>query len=97
MTYPDPAVETLLAEHFVAARIDCAAQRQVARAYQIFWNPTLVVLHHHGLRLREIVGYLPPRLLVPELLVNGRDFAVVRPRGTYEDLIGLDRLPDWLT
>ncbi len=36
------------------------------------------------------------RLLVPEVLVRGGDFAVVRPRGTYEELIGLDRLPDWL-
>jgi diaminopimelate decarboxylase len=36
------------------------------------------------------------RLLVPEVLVNGDDFAVVRPRQTYEELIGLDRLPAWL-
>jgi diaminopimelate decarboxylase len=37
------------------------------------------------------------RLLVPEVLVNGDRWEVVRPRPTYEDLIGLDRLPDWLT
>ena len=36
------------------------------------------------------------RLLVPEVLVRGGDFAVVRPRPSFEDLIGLDRLPDWL-
>jgi diaminopimelate decarboxylase len=36
------------------------------------------------------------RLLVPEILVRGRDVAVVRPRQTYEDLIGLDRVPAWL-
>ena len=36
------------------------------------------------------------RLLVPEVLVNGDAFAVVRPRTTFEDLIGLDRLPAWL-
>ncbi len=41
-------------------------------------------------------GTYNSRLLVPEVLVNGRDFAVVRPRQTYEDLIGLDRLPPWL-
>jgi diaminopimelate decarboxylase len=35
------------------------------------------------------------RLLVPEVLVNADQFAVVRPRTSYEDLIGLDRLPDW--
>jgi diaminopimelate decarboxylase len=36
------------------------------------------------------------RLLVPEVLVHGADHAVVRPRPTYEDLIGLDRMPGWL-
>jgi diaminopimelate decarboxylase len=36
------------------------------------------------------------RLLVPEVLVKGDAYAVVRPRQTYEELIGLDRLPDWL-
>ncbi len=41
-------------------------------------------------------GTYNSRLLVPEVLVHGDKFAVVRPRPTYDDLIGLDRLPDWL-
>jgi diaminopimelate decarboxylase len=41
-------------------------------------------------------GTYNTRLLVPEVLVNGAEFAVVRPRQTYDELIGLDRLPDWL-
>ncbi len=41
-------------------------------------------------------GTYNSRLLVPEVLVDGGRFAIVRPRGTYEDLIGLDRVPDWL-
>jgi diaminopimelate decarboxylase len=36
------------------------------------------------------------RLLVPEVMVRGAASAVVRPRPTYEDLIGLDRIPPWL-
>jgi diaminopimelate decarboxylase len=36
------------------------------------------------------------RLLVPEVLVRGNAYAVVRPRPTYDDLIALDRLPAWL-
>ncbi len=36
------------------------------------------------------------RLLVPEVLVNGAEAAIVRPRPTYEDLIGLDTIPAWL-
>jgi diaminopimelate decarboxylase len=37
------------------------------------------------------------RLLVPEVLVRGDAAAIVRPRPTYDDLIGADRLPPWLT
>ncbi|MGD9802725.1 MAG: diaminopimelate decarboxylase [Hyphomicrobiaceae bacterium] len=36
------------------------------------------------------------RLLVPEVLVNESAYAVVRPRQTWEDLIGQDHLPDWV-
>ncbi|WP_159586072.1 diaminopimelate decarboxylase [Chelativorans xinjiangense] len=36
------------------------------------------------------------RLLVPEVLVKDGQFHVVRPRLTYEALIGLDSMPDWL-
>ncbi|AWN53241.1 diaminopimelate decarboxylase [Methylobacterium sp. 17Sr1-1] len=36
------------------------------------------------------------RLLVPEVLVRGAYHAVIRPRPTYEELIGLDRVPEWL-
>jgi diaminopimelate decarboxylase len=36
------------------------------------------------------------RLLVPEVMVRGADWAVVRPRTSYDELIGLDRVPDWL-
>jgi diaminopimelate decarboxylase len=41
-------------------------------------------------------GTYNSRLLVPEVLVNGDRYHVVRPRPSYEDLIGLDSLPDWL-
>jgi diaminopimelate decarboxylase len=41
-------------------------------------------------------GTYNTRLLVPEVLVDGARFHVVRPRPSYDDLIGLDRLPDWL-
>ncbi|MBX3571853.1 MAG: diaminopimelate decarboxylase [Mesorhizobium sp.] len=36
------------------------------------------------------------RLLVPEVLVDGDRFHIVRPRPSYDDLIGLDSVPDWL-
>ena len=41
-------------------------------------------------------GTYNTRLLVPEVMVKGAEYAVVRPRRTYEELIGLDTLPPWL-
>lgn len=40
-------------------------------------------------------GTYNTRLLVPEVLVKGAEWAVVRPRQSYEELIGLDRLAAW--
>ncbi len=42
-------------------------------------------------------GTYNSRLLVPEVMVNGHRFAIVRPRQSYETLIGLDRLAGWQT
>ena len=36
------------------------------------------------------------RLLVPEVLVSGNRFAVIRKRPTYDELLALDSVPDWL-
>jgi diaminopimelate decarboxylase len=36
------------------------------------------------------------RLLVPEVLVRGAEFAAVRPRPTYDDMLAQERVPPWL-
>jgi diaminopimelate decarboxylase len=41
-------------------------------------------------------GTYNTRALVPEVMVNGAEYAVVRPRPSFEDVIGLDRMPPWL-
>lgn len=41
-------------------------------------------------------GTYNTRPLVPEVLVNGNEFHVVRPRQNAEDLIAMDSLPNWL-
>ena len=41
-------------------------------------------------------GTYNTRPLAAEVLVNGREWAVVRPRQTYDELIGLDRVAPWL-
>jgi diaminopimelate decarboxylase len=33
---------------------------------------------------------------VPEVLVAGDRFAVIRPRPSYDDMLSLDAVPDWL-
>lgn len=42
-------------------------------------------------------GTYNSRLLVPEVLVNGDQFHVIRPRLSYDDLLALDSVPDWLS
>jgi diaminopimelate decarboxylase len=41
-------------------------------------------------------GTYNTRALVPEVLVKGAEWAVVRPRLDVDQLISLDRLPPWL-
>ncbi|CAO3428590.1 Diaminopimelate decarboxylase (EC 4.1.1.20) [Azospirillum doebereinerae] len=36
------------------------------------------------------------RPLIPEVLVNGDRFAVIRPRPTVEEMLAAERIPDWL-
>ena len=36
------------------------------------------------------------RPLIPEVLVNGDQFAVIRPRPTYDEMLERDKLPPWL-
>lgn len=42
-------------------------------------------------------GTYNSRLLIPEVLVNGGEFAAIRPRRNLEELIGLDQIPPWLS
>lgn len=42
-------------------------------------------------------GTYNTRRLIPEVLVKGDEFHVIRKRPSYEDLIALDSVPDWLT
>ncbi|MGV8939117.1 MAG: diaminopimelate decarboxylase [Allorhizobium sp.] len=41
-------------------------------------------------------GTYNSRLLVPEVLVNGDQYHVIRPRPDYDAMIALDSVPDWL-
>lgn len=41
-------------------------------------------------------GTYNSRPLIPEVLVDGSNYHVVRPRPSYDELLGLDSMPDWL-
>ena len=41
-------------------------------------------------------GTYNSRLLIPEVMVKDDAFAVIRPRPSYAELIGLDKIPPWL-
>ncbi|WP_026379965.1 diaminopimelate decarboxylase [Afifella pfennigii] len=43
-----------------------------------------------------LAGTYNTRRLVPEVLVRGGEYALVRARESYEELIGRDRVPSWL-
>jgi diaminopimelate decarboxylase len=43
-----------------------------------------------------LAGAYNSRPLIPETLVRGAEFALIRPRPSYAELIGLDKLPPWL-
>lgn len=56
----------------------------------------LVVIKSAGAYGAVMASTYNTRPLVPEVLVDGEKFAVIRPRPSIEQLIGLDRVPDWL-
>jgi hypothetical protein len=63
-------VADYLREHFVTARINTEDRPDLCRRFDIFWSPTLVTLHHLGHRLRDEIGYLPPRSILAELILT---------------------------
>lgn len=86
-----------LAEHFVLARIDPKVHREVARRFSILWTPTLVFLHFRGAKLRENVGFLPPRELLGELMLARGLFAMRSARHDEAEALFAEiahRLPD---
>lgn len=56
----------------------------------------LVAFRSAGAYGAVMAGNYNARLLIPEVMVRGDKFSVVRPRQTYEELIGRDKLPQWL-
>ncbi|MEM9472641.1 MAG: diaminopimelate decarboxylase [Pseudomonadota bacterium] len=94
VTEPDGAVETSLADVVgpVCESGDYLAQNRNMPPVKA---GDLIAVMTAGAYGAVQAGTYNSRLLVPEVLVNGERFAIVRPRQTYDALIGLDRLAGW--
>ena len=57
----------------------------------------LVVLHSAGAYGAAQASQYNTRPLVPEVLVNGDEYAVIRARPSVEDILKTESLPNWLT
>jgi diaminopimelate decarboxylase len=55
----------------------------------------LLVFHSAGAYGAVMASTYNTRPLIPEVLVRGGDYALVRPRVEVDTLIGLDKLPQW--
>lgn len=68
----------------------------VGRALPTLEEGALIAIMSAGAYGASMSSTYNLRRLVPEILVEGRRHAVVRPRQTFEELIGLDRMAPWL-
>lgn len=56
----------------------------------------LIAFRSAGAYGAVMAGTYNARLLIPEVMVKGDKFSVVRPRQTYEELLTRDKLPEWI-
>ncbi|MEM9148431.1 MAG: diaminopimelate decarboxylase [Pseudomonadota bacterium] len=68
-----------------------------ARPLPLLERGDLAVFRSAGAYSAVMASEYNTRPLVPEVLVNGDEFAVIRPRPTLEEMIGRDTLPEWLS
>jgi diaminopimelate decarboxylase len=96
LTVVEPALDTPTHVHDVVGPV-CETGDYLARNFHLpdLASGDLLAVMSAGAYGAVQSGTYNTRRLVPEVLVKGDRFAVVRPRQTFEDLIGLDRYADW--
>lgn len=67
------------------------------RAVPMVTEGDLLVVYSAGAYGATLASTYNTRPLIPEVLVDGDKFAVIRKRPSYDDLLGQDELPEWLT
>lgn len=95
IVWPPPGAATIVAD-VVGPVCESGDYLALARAMPAPAAGDLLAVMTAGAYGAVQAGTYNSRLLAPEVLVSGAAWSVVRPRPTYDDLIGLDRLPPWL-
>lgn len=67
------------------------------RAVPMVTEGDLLVVYSAGAYGATLASTYNTRPLIPEVLVDGDKFAVIRKRPSYDELLGQDELPEWLT
>jgi hypothetical protein len=81
VTYPQPFVQGLIAEHCVPVQIDNSvdANKQLVQRFRHIWTPDLRIMDTDGFELYHWSGYLPPAEFAARFL-TGLGFAHLRMR-----------------
>lgn len=93
----DNAREALVSADFVGPVCETGDTFAKARKTVPLSPGDLVAFKSAGAYGAVMASTYNSRELVPEVLVNGDEYAVVRARPTLDDLINLDTVPGWLT
>jgi hypothetical protein len=72
VTYPEPAVQSFVAEYFTAVKLmlNNPADQPHFRAQRVIWTPTIAILDGRGVGHFQSPGYLPPALFLPMLKIG---------------------------
>lgn len=65
------------------------------RAMPILEADDLIAIRSSGAYAAVMASNYNSRLMIPEIMVNGDQFAVIRERETYDELMAKDKLPEW--
>ena len=69
VTYPNAEVFDFISRKIVPLRV-AADSQPLSSEFKITWTPTLVTLDYYGKEHHRTVGFLPPKELIPSLMLG---------------------------
>jgi tetratricopeptide (TPR) repeat protein len=69
VTYPNPTVVQFIQRRMVPVQVAYNAQ-PLASEFNVKWTPTLITLDSEGKEHHRTLGFLPPRDLIPSLMLG---------------------------